>query len=48
MKDIKLAIFDMDGLMLDTETLYIDACLSIANENNYDISKLYALTLPEV
>ncbi len=39
MKNIKLAIFDMDGLMLDTEKLYFDTALAVAGENNYKVTK---------
>ncbi len=39
MRNVKLAIFDMDGLMLDTEKLMLDSCMTIAKKNNYPLKK---------
>lgn len=38
MKEIKLVIFDMDGLMFDTEVLVKRAWREIGEKNNYDIT----------
>lgn len=39
MKKVKLAIFDMDGLMLDTEEIYINIALQVAQDKHYSITK---------
>lgn len=39
MKNVKLVVFDMDGLILDTERLNLNAWLEIGKEYNYPITK---------
>lgn len=39
MEKIKLVIFDMDGLILDTEKLYLEYGLEIFKELGYDITR---------
>lgn len=38
MNEVKLAIFDMDGLMFDTEMLTKRAWMEIGKTYNYDIT----------
>ena len=40
---INTIIFDMDGLMFDTENLYIDVFEDICNKNNYSFPRKYLL-----
>lgn len=43
MENVKLVIFDMDGLMFDTERLAVDSWVSIGKERGFDIKKEYIL-----
>ena len=36
---IKLVIFDVDGVLLDSETLYIDSTLEFCKKNGYPIPR---------
>lgn len=36
---IKLVIFDVDGVILDTESLFIDSCLELSNKYGYDVPR---------
>jgi HAD superfamily hydrolase (TIGR01509 family) len=45
MKDIKLAIFDMDGLMFDTEVISLNSWLKVSQVHGYDLSKDVILEL---
>lgn len=37
--DIKAIIFDMDGLMFDTEKLWLEACIAVAKKWGYEVSE---------
>lgn len=39
MQNVKLVIFDMDGLMLDTESLQLTTSLAVAADNNVKITR---------
>lgn len=43
LENIKLVIFDMDGLMFDTERLAVDSWINIGREKGYDIKEEYIL-----
>lgn len=45
MREIKLVIFDMDGLMFDTEVVSKRAWREVGKLNNYDITQEFLLTL---
>ena len=40
LKDTKLVIFDMDGLLLDTERLIVDAWDALAQQKGLDREKI--------
>jgi len=39
LKDVKLVIFDMDGLLFDTERLYYSAMKQVMEKNGVAISR---------
>jgi len=43
LENIKLVIFDMDGLMFDTERLAVDSWVNIGKEKGFDIKEEYIL-----
>ena len=45
MKNIKAIIFDMDGILIDTERISFNAFKSVLKEYNYEMSEKFYLTM---
>lgn len=44
MNELKLVIFDMDGLMLDSETIYLKAAMSLKEKYTYDLDEAFIIS----
>ena len=45
MKDIKAVVFDMDGLMIDTERLWVESMLEAGKQLNYNYTQEYLVSI---